>query len=117
MALYHKDLGLPIEGPKGTYKLSWSNHAIRESLNDELGKIPAFDTLVGPDYDLIEVELVDNRPVKMVLRRPYDDELDVVIVVIPRPGKWIVKTVWFNYAWDQHDTPKGGKYTRLKQIK
>lgn len=71
----------------------------------DLRRVPS--TMRVEYKEIVEVELDDesNAVSKVVIRRPYDDKRDVVLVLIPYDdGTAIVKTVWCNLKNDNHMT-------------
>lgn len=69
--------------------------------------------LCRQDIEPFEVEVVDNKVVKCVVRIKYDDNRDISIVV--REG--FILTAWLNDSTDLHFTLDKSKYTtRYKSI-
>lgn len=108
--LYHKDISIPrrIRGmiPTGTKNVAYSTHA-KEQFYDKYGKILPPKTLNFSDCEIIEVTVFGTTIDKLVLRKQYNDNHDLVIVVIPdRKDKhsWFAKTVWLNHKDDNHAT-------------
>jgi hypothetical protein len=60
----------------------------------------------------IEVGLTGRRVEKVVIRvfHPESFDLDIVMVLIPGPVYWTVKTVWLNERNDKHATLDRSKY-------
>jgi hypothetical protein len=112
--LFHKDIGIPQPlqvGPPAGMKLFYGFHSEIERAvpkGIDLKKLPPF---VPPNYQLIEVEARqrDGAPQKWVIRAPYDNVNDLVIVILAS-GK--VKTVWTNKRADTHRTLNRSIYTR-----
>lgn len=114
--LYHRELGLPKQTEflfGKTYKLRYSNHAKQACLNDRYGMItPPFTAEITRE-NLIEVELNGQAIVKAVIRIPYNDKNDLVIVLMPDFDMAFVKTVWLNDRADNHKTLKTHLYSRV----
>ena len=51
-----------------------------------------------------------GRVAKVVVRAELDDVNDVVLVLIPGPREWRVKTVWLNNRTDSHKTLDRSRY-------
>lgn len=112
MDLYHADIRLPdgFTLPKRVVELFWTNHARTACVNDRYGLMNPFPVLDLGQCDVIEVGVLGTKVVKIVLRTEYDDEFDIVIVVIPQRERWTVKTVWLNRWDDLHRTLDRSKY-------
>lgn len=92
--------------PNETLNLQWTDHA--------LDKAEQEDFWSGPDYALevcepMVVEAETNNQLvltKMVVRLPYDDERDMVLVLAKSAwkGRWYVSTCWSNHVGDHHET-------------
>jgi hypothetical protein len=55
--------------------------------------------------DVVELELVDNKTSKVVVRKAVSPTKHLVLVLVPRAGKeWTVVTCWLNAATDNHAT-------------
>ena len=108
--LYHKDTGIPkrIRGsvPKGIKEIVYSRHAEGE-FYDKNGHISPPNRLNFAECEVIEVTIFGTTIDKLVLRKPYNETHDLVVVVIPALGaadkkKWFAKTVWLNHKTDTH---------------
>ena len=112
MELYHRDIGLPpgFTLPNRVVNLHWTRHAERARLDDRYGNIPHVPVLDLGQCNVIEVGLTGRKVEKVVVRTPFDDYYDLVFVLIPQSGAWIVKTVWYNQANDTHKTLDRSKY-------
>jgi len=114
MALFHADIRLPqgFVAPTGTVALEYSRHAIAECNRDRYGKIRQFGRISLSRFRVIEVETDDRtgKVVKLVIRGAYELGMDVVMAVNPRPGSWLVRTVWLNSSQDAHRTLDRGRY-------
>jgi len=109
--LYHVKLGFPKQAVfiRGTLSLTYSRHALAESINDRYGIIVLPQKLNVENATLIEIEVEMNVVVKSVYRIPLDAERDLVLVVL-RDG--YVKTVWVNKRNDVHRSLDRSKYRR-----
>ena len=114
MDLYHCDIRLPdnFRLPARVVALFWTNHARRACLNDRYGEIPQIPVLNLEMCETIEVGLEGRRVRKVVVRTGFDDLLDLVLVLVPGPHKWTVKTVWLNHINDTHSTLDKSRYVR-----
>jgi hypothetical protein len=92
--------------------LYWTRHADRARLNDRYGEIPPIPLVDLAQCNTIEVGLTGRKVEKVVVRTPFDTYNDLVLVLIPGPGAWTVKTVWFNQVNDTHKTLDRSKYMR-----
>jgi len=110
--LYHKDIGFPnVQMPEGIYKLNYSNHALRAAKDDRYGEAKQLPAHIDmSQVELIEVEVINNKVNKVVVRKDYDKTLDLVIVFMPQTPSSIVKTIWFNEKSDKHRTLRRDKY-------
>lgn len=114
---YHKELGLPAGSASlwaGRLQLRYGHHAQSEADVDRYGRAELFTEGDFEAADVVEVEVVQGQPVKAVLRFPYDDHKDLVMVLQrPEHGVSFVRTVWFNRANDNHKSLDRSKYNRL----
>lgn len=92
--------------------LEYGNHAFRESREDRYGIADLPGSIEIAPEDVVEVLVENFQPAKAVVRFPYDDRMDLVLVVIPRGEKLFVKTVWFNLASDNHRTLRLAPYSK-----
>ena len=107
--------GLPAgaaEGLAGSITLEYSAHARQESRADRYGIAELPEGIILEAEDVIEVEVFQSAVCKAVVRFPYDDKLDLVLVVIPKLTNYFVKTCWFNQASDNHKTLRLAPYSR-----
>jgi hypothetical protein len=119
--LYHKDIFLPNSIKNyinRTYRLFWTPHSKKSAETDRHGKIDVSKIgrmLYVELKDIIEVEENETADSikKLVIRKPYDEERDVVLVIIPNilSGKAVVKTAWFNLKSDTHKTLRTTVYS------
>lgn len=56
------------------------------------------------------MEFYEGKLNKMVLRRPYNESLDLIIVLLVNGNK--IKTVWLNSNKDAHQTLDVSKYEK-----
>jgi hypothetical protein len=93
--------------------LDYANHALEESRADRYGIAELPGSLEIQSGDVVEVEVRGGSPVKAVVRFPYDEKLDLVLVLLPRTAaRYFVKTVWFNQLSDKHRTLRLAPYSR-----
>lgn len=113
--LFHKDIRLPKNWrlPNVQVDLAWTQHAYRAAADDRYGLIEPYPVLDLSYCETIEVELDGCKVLKLVLRAQWDDDHDVVYVVIPNGSKpWTVKTVWMNERNDTHRTLDRSRYVQ-----
>ena len=113
---YHKQLGLPKGSAElwaGRLQLRYGNHAQSEADVDRYGRAELFGEAEFEAADVVEVEVAQGQPVKAVLRFPYDDDKDLVMV-LQRPERSVsfVRTVWFNLVSDKHRSLDHSKYRK-----
>lgn len=118
MPLYHRDIGIPddVIVPVGQVYLSPSSHAVNEAQNDrylraEENSLDIPNSVHLTEDNVFEVKAVNGTIKKLGCRVPYDDERDLVLILIPDGGAmcdplnpWTVKTVWVNVVDDTHET-------------
>lgn len=95
-------------------ELVFGAHAYEESKADRYGVAALPDSIEIALEDVVEVQVENFQPAKAVVRFPYDDVLDLVLVLRPngKPNRFFVKTVWFNRADDKHRTLRLAPYSR-----
>jgi hypothetical protein len=107
--LFHVKTGLPpgIERFFGTWRCIYTGHAKRAAADDRYGRFPVglLKSITIAREHVIEAEFVNSHCVKLVVRLPWDGELDGVLVVCdPIDDLMVVKTLWFNKHTDTHTT-------------
>lgn len=109
--IFHRDIGFPsiFRRPVGRYRIVLSLHA-RARAREKNIVVPS--TINLNDFDIIEIEIVKSRLVKMVIRGEYDDYDDICMAVSPENGRLFVRTVWLNHWNDTHRTLDRSKYGR-----
>lgn len=108
--LYHRDVGFPkdlSDGITPDTKLTYTRHALRAAEDERLGRLPQ---RVPEHFDVIEVEVVNKRVTKSVIRFRFTLKDDLVLVVLP---DGVVKTVWVNAHTDSHRTLNTSRYARV----
>lgn len=109
--LYHAEIGFPsdIKLPTGVMKLKYSSHAMQQSKSDRYGVINLPESIDFDKAYIFEIEVdSSNKVIKAVCRVEYDDDKDLILVIIP--DQKMVKTVWFNKKSDAHRTLNASKY-------
>ena len=102
MTLYHKDVYLPdIKFKDMSIKVEFKDYARQKAFMREID-ISRFEIINLNQGELIELEIINHTPVKIVMRYKYNNEYDICIVILL--NKLIVKTVWLNHVNDKHDT-------------
>jgi hypothetical protein len=103
-------MGLPagaIAPFVGTWGMRYSQHAQAAAENDRYGRMELLPRETIAAHNVVEVEVVDGKASKAVVRLAYDADVDIIIVMNrPIAGTAFVKTVWFNSAHDKHGTLK-----------
>lgn len=115
--LYHCDAyGLPALKVGPISGLSLSRHAKDQAFakNINLGKV-ALSTFDPSDWHIVEVEVVGGIPVKLVGRKHYDEQNDLVVAVLRKEK--LIKTVWLNRKDDKHATLDKTPYSKPKGVK
>jgi len=109
--LYHKDIFLPID-PKSfrdVYSIvDYTHHALEAADNDRYGRIDLPDAVNFSRMTLVEAEIVDGKIFKVVVRQHYNQQRDLVMVVLT--DGVVCKTVWSNLKNDKHKTLKKENY-------
>lgn len=98
---------LPADAARftGHFHPVYSAHARKAASNDRYGEIYLPQRLELALSNIVEVETVNGRATKAVIRFPYLNNNDLVLVVCdPLDGELYVKTVWLNQANDSHAT-------------
>lgn len=108
--LYHKELGFPknIFIQERFVRLNYSYHSLKASLSDRYGKIDLPENITIRRNEIIELETLNDKLNKLVLRTSYNDNFDLIIVLLIQGSK--VKTVWLNEKSDSHTTLDASKY-------
>ena len=114
--LYHKDIYIPEnikeQLPDKPIKLVYSRHAEDARHNDRYGEVTKLSWLNPAEAEVIEVEVIGGKIIKVVYRLKMDDTLDQCVVVNVPEG--LVRTVWANRRNDNHKTLNKSKYERAQ---
>lgn len=105
--LYHRDIFLPVQLGFAAF-VRYSAHARKAAQNDRYGALTLPAVVSTQEAEVIEVEVVDGKPHKAVLRMQHDAERDICLVVLI--DTCVVKTVWCNLRTDTHGTLDHSKY-------
>ena len=109
--LYHSQIYMPkVELPTVDVVLNYTHHAIQAAKTDRNGKIELPETINFQFCKLVELEVVDNRPFKVVVRMHHDSKCDLVLIILL--DGYRVKTDWLNRKNDNHRTLDASKYRR-----
>jgi len=107
--LYHSDVYMPkLKVSSKNIRLSYTQHAIFASQSDRYNTIRLPEVINLSQGKIIELEVVNSKPHKLVVRLPYDAHCDICIVMLV--AERIVKTVWLNRSNDTHRTLDRSKY-------
>lgn len=115
--LYHREKGFPedLNLPRGfspTIRLRYGGHSREEAMADRYGKLKLPAIVDVRKGDIFEIGVVGDTVTKMAVRFPYDDKIDLVIVLQPADG--FVRTVWANTKGDTHKSLNLSKYADPK---
>lgn len=105
--IYNRAVNLPAElfAPflRSNLRLTYSRHAKLECVRDRYNLInPPVLVDIRPEH-VVEIEVLAGRPVKAVVRMPYDGSCDLVLVIHP---DGFVRTLWLNRRTDNHSSLK-----------
>ena len=82
------------------YQLRYSPHAQEQMLSKGIDEAPNFINL--SQVDIVEMEVANGKPFKVLARQAYDSTYDIVHVILLK--SLVVKTVWLNNRNDKHRT-------------
>lgn len=123
---YHSEIGFPenVPMPTGHFPVEPSGHARKEASNDRYGgfKLPKFIKLTDEMYEsdprqsvggetkahVFEVTVENGHVKKLGLRKHYDENRDIILIV--RPYKGTIVTAWINVKDDPHQTLDESNY-------
>lgn len=109
--LYHHTMGIPLNANTqlGEIMLNYSEHALNAAKNDEYSNIINLPkSLDTSKSQVIEVEMIGNKTIKVLYKVHYDEQFDLFIAVLP--DRKYVKTVWLSKKDDLHETLNKTKY-------
>ena len=90
--------------PSGIIHINWTYHALNEAVKDDFDHAEDY-ALDMRQLDVVEVECNAHLGIsKMVVRAPYDNERDMVLVLVKKVGFWSVVSCWSNRVNDKHTT-------------
>ncbi len=111
---YHPKIGLPrnLNLPQGVFPLTYSRPAVERAQEKAiwLHRLPAF--LDTRQAKLVDVETTDGVLTAAAYRQFWTQKTDLILVVQPEEGPWLVRSVFINHKDDQHEQLDGGRYTR-----
>jgi hypothetical protein len=81
-------------------QLRYSPHSLEKAQVKGIEDLPDFINL--RQVDIVEMEVANGKPFKVLARQPYDGRYDLVHVILL--SGMIVKTVWLNDRTDNHKT-------------
>lgn len=109
--LYHRDIYIPkVKFSDKNYPVSYGKHALEAAETDRYGLIKLPKTVNMINVQIIEIEIKYSRIEKVLIRMPYNNHLDLCMVIIP--DRFFVKTVWLNAHDDKHKTLDESKYNK-----
>jgi len=107
--LYHKDIYMPkLNVADKDIQLDYTYHAIYASETDKYEKISLPSKVNVSKGEIIEIEIVDNKLIKLVVGVPYNSKYNLFLVIVQDCAR--VKTVWLNEISDKHITLDRSKY-------
>lgn len=81
-------------------QLRYSPHSLEKAECKGIDDLPDYINLT--QVDIVEMEVANGRPFKVLARQPYDGIYDLVHVILL--SGMVVKTVWLNRRSDNHKT-------------
>lgn len=114
--LYHEKLGIPKEFKTrfGRIPLTYTFHACDRAFEKAGREFAVPNYLDTNTARVIEVEVVDGVPIKVVYRTALNNREDICLAVLLH--SWRVKTIWLNDTNDDHSTLKEWRYVKPKEI-
>lgn len=122
MSLYHKDVFLPrriresflqlTRNGHGIQTLVASRHAENAAKTDRYGVIDLPSQMTFDTMEIVEIEHDGNKCVKAVIREVGQEKNRVFVLMPICLGQWLVKTVWWNLASDNHRTLNRSVYAK-----
>jgi len=108
--LYHRRIGFPtnVELPRGIHRIRYSEHAIKAAATDYIICLP-----MAVDFSkvkLIELEVINDKATKAVVRIPQGDYHLVLALTLTQFGPLTCRTVWENHKFDNHKTLRRSAY-------
>lgn len=114
---YHRDVFWPknvIEDlPTGTYRVTYSLHALQEAIKDKYRLIPELPKLTLIEDNFIEAYYSYEDPEKFLYRTLLDGGDDLCLIMKIENGEIFVITQWINKSSDQHKTLDKRKYAQV----
>lgn len=115
---YHRNIFWPknvIEDlPIGTYRVTYSLHALREAILDKYYTIPEISNLTLLEQNFIEAYYEYEDPVKFLYRFTLADGNDLCLIIKIENEEIFVITQWINKTTDKHKTLDKRKYEGKK---
>ena len=113
--LYHKKVYMPKKYRNlKTTSLEigeLTRHAIKSANSDRYGQIIIPMVFNFSGRDIVEIETYENpNKLKIVIRLPYSQTCDLILVVLFETDGNRVKTCWLNRKDDRHATLDRSKY-------
>lgn len=114
--LYHYTKGFPMTvNLPSSIPVIYSNHAVQAAQTDRYGHIRLDEVIETKYAKVVELETDDRTgaPIKVLIRMPYEGNLDVCVAIslqAVKAGKFLVKTLWLNSKDDQHKTLNSNAY-------
>jgi len=90
-------------------RLEYTKHAVYATKSDRYGTIPILEML-PTDFEIFNITIDNYVPVKYGIRFNYNDQLDMVLIIVPCQNKYKVVTTWFNNKDDNHKTLDLSRY-------
>lgn len=102
--------------PSGVHRLFWTDHALRETVQDKYGVIPQVHQLDLNACDIFECRIQFGGGLESLALRtqcPGRPDFDICLVLVPHKEDILrVKTVWLNHVGDVHRTLDESRYCK-----
>jgi hypothetical protein len=86
------------------YQIRYTNHAQTEAAADGIASSELPKHINFSKVEIVEMEVANGKPFKVLTRQPLDWEYDIVHVILL--NELLVKTIWLNKRSDTHKTLK-----------
>ena len=113
MKKYHADIHMPEDAANLSFAalVKYTRHARRSAVEDRYGKIELPTVFDSRKARLIEAKYKDGRVWRTLYRQPYNEDLDLNLVI--EPDTRTVVTVWLNENTDTHATLNEEEYATV----
>lgn len=113
MKKYHIEIHMPKTALELQFAalVRYTRHALNAAQGDRYGKIDLPKVFDSRKASLIEAKYQGEKIWRTLWRQPYNEELDLNIVIEPDTAKVI--TVWLNRHDDQHASLREEEYATV----